>query len=320
VVTIGYHASHELFAPDVLLDLARRAERAGFAAAMCSDHFHPWTERQGESGFAWAWLGAALEATSLPFGVVNAPGQRYHPAIVAQAAATLAEMYPGRLWVAMGTGQNLNEHITGGPWPPKPERRARLLESVEVIRALWAGEEVSHRGRVRVESARLYSRPATPPLIYGAALTAETAEWVGSWADGLITVPGEPDAMRQVVEAFRRGGGEGKPMALQVALSWAEDEEEALRAAHRHWPVAAVDLAKNQDLPTPADFDRETSGLRPEDLRDKLRISADVDRHVAWLREDIALGFGSIYLHPIGPDPASFLDTFGRRVLPALTG
>jgi G6PDH family F420-dependent oxidoreductase len=135
MATIGFHASHELFPPGELLRLVQAAEQAGFGAAMCSDHFHPWTERQGQSGHAWAWLGAVLQATSLPFGVVCAPGQRYHPAIIAQAAATLASMYPGRFWVAFGTGQNLNEHITGSPWPSKPERQERLLESVGVVRA-----------------------------------------------------------------------------------------------------------------------------------------------------------------------------------------
>lgn len=321
MATIGFHASHELYPPGELLRNVQRAERAGFQAAMCSDHFHPWTERQDDSGFAWAWLGAAMQATALPFGVVNSPGQRYHPAIVAQAAATLATMFPGRFWVALGTGQNLNEHITGDPWPPKPERRARLREAVEIIRALWAGETVTYEGRwVRVHDARLYSLPETSPLIYGAALTAETAGWVGSWADGLITVGGEPDTLRTTIEAFRRGGGVGKPMAVQVALSWAEDEGEALRAAHRNWPIAVVDLAKNQDLPTPRDFDRETARTRPEDLRGKLRISADLDRHVEWLRQDIELGFDAIYLHHVGPDPAAFIDAFGGHVLPELTG
>src|SRR4051812_25289907 len=143
---------------------------------MCSDHFHPWTGRQGQSGFAWAWLGAALQATRLPFGVVSAPGQRYHPAIIAQASATLSAMFPGRLWVAFGTGQNLNEHINGDPWPGKPERQARLKEAVDVIRALWAGETVDHAGPwFRVREAKLYSRPETPPRIFGAAITPETA-------------------------------------------------------------------------------------------------------------------------------------------------
>src|SRR4051812_20316938 len=161
---------------------------------MCSDHFHPWTPGQGQSGYSFAWLGAALQATNLPMGTICCPFGRYHPAVVAQAAATLAEMFPGRFWLAVGTGQALNESITGEGWPDKAERRATLRESVDVIRALWAGETVTHRGRVRVESARLYTRPAAPPPLFGAATTPETAEWLGSWADGLLTVSAEPEA------------------------------------------------------------------------------------------------------------------------------
>lgn len=275
-------------------------------------HFHPWTERQGQSGFAWAWLGAAMQATRLPFGVVCAPGQRYHPAIIAQAAATLAEMFPGRFWIALGTGQNLNEHITGDPWPPKPERQSRLAEAVAVIRALWAGETVNHETPwFRVSDAKLYTRPDAPPRIYGAAITETTAEWVGGWADGLITVSKEADGLR-------KGGGDDKPMALQAAISFAEDEGEALSAAHRNWPIATVDLTKNQDLASPRDFDQETAPTRPEDLKDKLRISADVRRHADWIRRDAELGFGEIYLHHIGPDPERFVREFGEKVLPGL--
>src|SRR3712207_4419898 len=139
-ITIGFHCSHEQYPPSALLDLARRAERAGFEAAMCSDHFHPWSERQGHSGFTWSWLGSAFEATRMSFGTVCAPGQRYHPAIVAQAAGTLAEMYGDRFWLALGSGEALNEAITGASWPDKAQRHARLLECVEIMRALWAGE------------------------------------------------------------------------------------------------------------------------------------------------------------------------------------
>jgi G6PDH family F420-dependent oxidoreductase len=179
MTTIGYHASHEQFAPSELRDCVIAAERAGFAAAMCSDHFAPWSRRQGHSGFAWAWLGAALQATTLSLGVVNAPGDRYHPAIIAQAAATLAEMFPGRFWLALGSGQALNEHITGARWPPKPERNARLLECVAVMRALWRGETVTHHGLIEVEEARLWSLPQSPPQVVGAALSEETAELAG---------------------------------------------------------------------------------------------------------------------------------------------
>src|SRR5918911_1400713 len=152
---IGFHNSHEQIHPAELLTAVQHAEEVGFTAAMCSDHFAPWNAEQGHSGFAWSWLGAALATTSLPFGVVNAPGQRYHPAIVAQAAASLCQMFPGRLWVALGTGEASNEHITGERWPSKAERNARLRECVDVIRALLAGEVVDHDGLVRVDRARL---------------------------------------------------------------------------------------------------------------------------------------------------------------------
>jgi coenzyme F420-dependent glucose-6-phosphate dehydrogenase len=318
---IGFHASHELHAPGMLLEAVRRAEGAGFAAAMCSDHFHPWTENQGESGFAWSWLGAAMQATSLSFGTVDAPGQRYHPAIIAQAAATLGEMFPGRFWVALGTGQNLNEHITGAPWPAKADRKARLREAVDVIRALWAGETVDHDCPwFKVRKARLYSRPEVPPLIYGAAITEETAEWVGGWADGLITVGSEHEGLRKVVDAFRRGGGEGKPMAFQAAISFARDREQAISAAHRHWPIVTVGLAENQDLAMPAEFDRAVSGTTPEQVAEKMRVSHEIGRHIDWLQGDAALGFDAVYLHNVGPDLVDFIDVFGEKVLPAFAG
>src|SRR4051812_39600876 len=145
---IGYHASHEQFAPSDLLFWTKCAEEAGFDCAMSSDHFHPWSERQGQSAFAWSWLGAAMESTCLPFGIISAPGYRYHPAVIAQGAATLAKMYPDRLWLALCSGEAINECITGMAWPEKHERNARLLECVPVIRALFAGEAVTHRGRV----------------------------------------------------------------------------------------------------------------------------------------------------------------------------
>ena len=151
MATIGYHASHEQHPPGRLLGDAHYAVEAGFGAVSSSDHITTWSRDQGESGFAWSWLGAAMATTDVPFGVVNAPGQRYHPAIIAQAIATLGEMFPGRLTVALGSGEASNEHITGAAWPDKPTRNARLLECVEVIRALLRGEEVSHDGLVRVD-------------------------------------------------------------------------------------------------------------------------------------------------------------------------
>jgi coenzyme F420-dependent glucose-6-phosphate dehydrogenase len=315
--TIGWHASHELYSPAELLRLARRAEQAGFRAGMCSDHFHPWTPRQGQSGFAFAWLGAALQATSLTFGSVCCPFERYHPAVVAQAAATLAVMFPGRYWLAVGTGQALNESITGRAWPGKDARRDRLRESVETIRALWAGETVSRPGPPRVESARLYTRPERPPRLFGAALTAETARWAGGWADGLITVGHPHDELAKLIAAFREGGGDGKPLFVQAAVGYDTDEEKAWRDAREVWSVAAVGQDQLQDLPTPEAIAEAAAGTRPEELPGKLRVSSDLRQHEEWLRGDFALGAEAVYLHFIGRGPERFIDLFGEKVLPA---
>ena len=317
---VGFHASHEMFPPSELLSLARLAEAAGFREAMCSDHFHPWIPSQGQSGFAWSWLGAALQATSLPFGMVNAPGQRYHPAIVAQAAATLGEMFPGRVWVAVGTGEALNESITGGPWPDKPARRARLKECVDVMRALWAGETVTHEGEhVQVREAKLYTRPAEAPQVFGAALTTETAKWVGGWADGLITVAKERDDFRETLDAFRNGGGAGKPVFVQACIAYAPSEADATRAAHRNWPMAGLDVPLLGDLPTPHAFEEHCRPVTAEEVKDKLRVSADLSQHADWIARDLELGADRVYLQHVGPDIRRFIEAFGEHVLPRLS-
>jgi probable non-F420 flavinoid oxidoreductase len=318
MAAIGWHASHEQIRPSKLLADAVRAEAAGFGRAMCSDHFSPWSERQGESGFAWSWLGAALQATELPFGVVNAPGQRYHPTIVAQAAATLAEMYPNRFWLAVGTGEFSNEHITGDPWPGKRERNARLLESVRVMRALFAGEVVDHKGIVRVDRARLWTLPSAPPPIVGAAVSAATAGWLGTWADGLITIAQPHEVLREVLTAFRESGGENKRVALQVHLSWAADDDEALRIAHDQWRTNVFRPPLCWDLATVEEFDEAARHVRPEDMHGSVLISSDLGRHVEWLNGLGELGFDEIYLHHVGRDQNAFIDTFGEYVLPKL--
>lgn len=319
MATIGFHASHEQFTPSRLLKLAQLAEQAGFQAGMCSDHFNPWSDRQGESGFAWSWLGAALQATRWTFGMVNAPGQRYHPAIIAQAAATLSEMFPDRLWCAFGSGQYLNEHVTGQPWPTKAERNERLRESVEVMRALWRGETVTHRGKwFTVEEAKLYTRPRSAPKVFGAALTEETARFVGSWADGLITVHAEPENLRKLVAAFREGGGAGKPMYLQVHVAYAPTDDEARRAAFEQWRTNVFPSKLLSDIKLPEQFDALAGKVRPEDMDQSVRISSDLGRHVAWLQQDIAIGFDHLYLHDAGPEQERFVETFAGKVLPQL--
>ena len=313
---IGLHCSHEQHAPSTLLRHASLAAHAGFTHAMCSDHFAPWSLRQGHAGYTWSWLGAALHATRLSFGTVCAPGQRYHPAVIAQAVATLAEMFPERVWLAVGSGEALNEAITGTPWPAKAERNARLRECADVMRALWAGETVTVRGHIMVDHARLYVRPIKPPLLMGAAVTAETARWVGEWADGLITVAAPSETMREVVDAFRETGG-GKPMFLQVPLSFAPTDDEALRLAMDQWRHGLVGPQKLADLRTPEEFDLETAVALPEDVASAVRISSDIARHAAWLHEDAALGFDRIYLHNVARDyQLRFIEACAEQILP----
>ena len=314
---IGYHASHEQFAPEELLGLVRLAEAAGFAAAKSSDHFHPWSERQGQSGFAWSWIGAAMQATALPFGLITAPGWRHHPAVVAQAAATLARMFPGRFWLALGSGEAINEAILGTCWPDKAERNARLRECAAIIRALFAGETVTHRGRVTVVEARLYTRPAEPVPMFGAAVSPETAAEVAGWADGLLTTGGRPEDVARVIGAFRAGGGAGKPVHIQHALSWAEDEARALALAMDQWAPVVAGGEVNWDLRRPADFDRIGGLVSEQEMRACIAVSADP----GWHRDRIAalcdLG-DVVHLHCVGRNQRAFIETFGAKVLPGL--
>jgi probable non-F420 flavinoid oxidoreductase len=317
VTVFGFHANHEQVSPHQLLRDVQAAERAGFAAAMCSDHFAPWSGRQGHSGFAWSWLGAALATTGLRLGVVTAPGQRYHPAILAQASATLAQMFPGRFWMAPGSGENLNEHITGEPWPPKEDRQARLEECVEVIRRLHRGETVSHRGRVTVQHARIWDLPPEPVPLIVPALSRETAARSAAWADGLITVNQPPEDLRAMLEAYRGQGGRG-PAVLQVHLSWAPSRTEAERIAMDQWQSNTLPSPQLADLARPEDFEAASAAGGLEEVAVAVDISADLEWHVQRLADYAALGFDEVYLHCVGQDQGPFIEAFGREVLPAL--
>jgi coenzyme F420-dependent glucose-6-phosphate dehydrogenase len=323
MATFAYHASHEQFAPSRLLALtkqAEQAEQAGFDGFFSSDHFHPWSEAQGQAGFSWAWVAAALASTTLPGAMICCPGYRQHPAVVAQAAATLAEMFVGRYWLAVGSGQALNERITGEVWPAKDQRNARLKECAEIIRALWRGETVTHRGLVKVEEAKLYTRPSTPPLLVGAAVTEKTAEWLGGWADGLITTSRPPKELRAMVEAFHRGGGEGKPLFLKVGLSCDRTDEAARAGAHQQWRAVAFPNELLTELRTPREFDQAGKHVRAEDMDATIRISSSPAQHVEWLAQDAALGFREIILHNVNTNQAEFIEVFGEKVLPQLRG
>lgn len=320
MLTISYHASHEQFSAGELLDLVREAEAAGFDAAFSSDHAHPWGPSQGHAGFIWAWLGAALHATrTLRFGGITVPtGWRYHPAIVAQALATLAEMFPGRLpSFALGSGELLNEQIVGAVWPDKQERNARLEEGATIIRKLLRGERVTQSGRIAVENAQIWSPSSQPIKLIGAAMSASTAEEVGRWADGLLTTAADMATLRGIVDSFNRFG-RGKPLHLKVDLCWAPSEEEALRQAHSQWRFLQPGREASQNWRTPEEFDRGTRHIALEDMRKCVLISADLDMHVRWLRERIALGFTTLDLHNVGRNQREFIRSFGTSVLPAL--
>jgi probable non-F420 flavinoid oxidoreductase len=309
VTVIGYHCSHEQHPPSRLLRDVVHAADAGFDAAMCSDHLSPWTRAQGESGYAWSWLGAALQATSLPFGVVTAPGQRYHPAVLAQKIATLAELFPGRFWAALGSGENMNEHVTGDVWPPKEDRVARMLECVDVMRRLLDGDEVTHDGLVRVDRARVWSRPAEPPPLVAASVSAESAAVAATWADALITVNQDADALRAVLDAW---GGRG-PAYVQVHVSWAASDDEARAIALDQWVSATVGSPNSWDLPTVELIEAAT---RPEEIDAAVIISSDLVEHAARLVELRDLGFDALYLHHVGKEQRPFIDAFAEKVLP----
>jgi probable non-F420 flavinoid oxidoreductase len=319
VSLIGFHASHEQIPPSRLLEDVQAAELAGFEAAMCSDHFEPWSLTQGHAGFAWAWLGAALATTSLRFGVVTAPGQRYHPAITAQASATLSEMFPQRFWMALGSGQNMNEHITGAPWPDKSVRQQRLEECVGIIRRLHRGEEVTHQGLVTVDRARLWDVPAAPPALLGPVMSVETARRAAGWADGLITTNQSPDQLKELLGAYRDAGGTGKAV-LQVHLSWAPTEDEAASIAMDQWRTNSVGPPMAWDIATARHFDdyAATEQISLEEVRQTVNISAEAGRHAQWLQEYADLGFDEMYLHHVGQHQRAFIDVFGESVLPQL--
>jgi G6PDH family F420-dependent oxidoreductase len=258
-----------------------------------------------------------LQSTGLPFGVVNAPGQRYHPAIIAQAIGTLGAMYAGRFWVALGTGENSNEHVTGGEWLRKDLRNARLRECVDIIRALLAGEEVTHDGLVTVDRAKVWTRPEVAPPLIAAAVTPQTARWAAGWADGLITIEQPPDVLRKMINSYREEGGKGQ-LALQIHLSYASTQEQALAIAYDQWRTNTFAPPVCWDLETVEAFDVASASVRPEDVAKSVFVSADPGEHTQHLADLADLGFDELYLHHVGQTQTEFIEVFGEHVLPQL--
>jgi coenzyme F420-dependent glucose-6-phosphate dehydrogenase len=318
IAGVGLHLSSEELPPEALVATARRAEEAGFDFITISDHFHPWTRRQGESPFVWAVIGAIAQVTErIPVGTaVTCPTVRIHPAIVAHAAATAAAMLPGRFFLGVGTGERLNECVVGDPWPSAPVRREMLEEAVEIIRALWTGEVVrAHRGRhYRVEHARLFTRPDTPPPIVVSGLGPRSAALAGRIGDGYMHVA--PEA--ELVDAFRRAGGDGKPCYGKLDTCVAADEGQARRIAYELWPTSGLGAEIGQQLATPEHYERAAETVREEDVAQSILCSPDPERHVAKLREYVEAGFDHLLVQQVGPDQEALIALYEREVLPQL--
>ncbi|UXA17002.1 TIGR03885 family FMN-dependent LLM class oxidoreductase [Mycobacterium sp. SMC-4] len=322
MTVIGFHASHEQINPRQLLLDVQRAEQAGFDAAMCSDHIEPWSHAQGHSGFAWSWLGSALATTDLRFGLVTSAGHRYHPAVIAQALGTLGVMFPNRVWAALGSGEHVNERITGKPWPDKEVRQQMLAECFDMVDQMLKGAVVSREGLVPADKARVWDRPAQRPPLYLPALTPETAARFAVNYDGLITINQPIDETRKVLEAYRDSGGKG-PAMLQVHLSWAPDEDEAAALAREQWGTNVFEPPVMGGLGSPEDFEARAASLGDElgsAVADAVLISADTASHAQRLHDYIELGFDEVYLHHVGQDQVAFIDTFAEKVLPQLRG
>jgi coenzyme F420-dependent glucose-6-phosphate dehydrogenase len=317
MAALGYALSSEEHAPNDLVRYARRAEESGFTFAFISDHYHPWIDRQGHSPFVWSVIGGIAQATQgLTLGTgVTCPTIRIHPAIIAQAAATSAVMMPGRFFLGLGTGENLNEHILGDRWPAHDMRQEMLEEAVEVIRLLWQGDTLTYRGvYYTVENARIYTLPHQPPPILMAASGPRAAEAAGRIADGLVTTTPDADLLKR----FEAAGGSGKPSYGQLTVCWAQDEASARRMAYEYWPTAAVRGELTQELPTPAHFEQAAKMVREEDVAQAIICGPDPERHIAGVREFIDAGYEHVYVHQVGPDQEGFFRFYAREVLPKL--
>jgi coenzyme F420-dependent glucose-6-phosphate dehydrogenase len=317
MAAFGYALSSEEHAPNELVRLARRAEEVGFTFALISDHYHPWIDRQGHSPFVWSVIGGIAQATQgLMVGTgVTCPTIRIHPGIIAQAAATSAAMMPGRFFLGVGTGENLNEHIFGDRWPTHDRREEMLEEAVAIIRLLWQGDTLTYRGvYYTVENARVYTLPDQLPSIFMAASGPHAAEAAGRIADGLITTAPEADLLKR----FEGGGGTGKPSYGQLTVCWAQDEASARRLAYEYWPTAAIRGELTQELPTPAHFEQAAKMVREEDVAQAIICGPDPERHIAGIKEFVGAGYDHVYVHQIGPDQEGFFRFYERDVLPKL--
>jgi len=327
---IGYAAMLERFHPTEAIELSRFAEQQGFRGVMANDHFQPWVPSQGQSSFVWNVLSALGQVTTGDLGTgVTAPTFRSHPALTAQASATLAAMYPGRHWLGLGSGEALNEHVVGQYWPEAPERINRMFEAVDIIKKLFssglANKDVRHDGQYyRLESSRLWTMPDVAPEILVATAGPVAARRAGRVADGFITEAAPIDKVAMLLQRFAEGAREGGRDAasmtrvLRLHLSWAETDELAAAQAIREWPNGGMRFGKG-DIRSPFELEQIARLVRPEDFEGRMPMSADPDVHRAYIQTYLDLGFDRIYLHNTGRNQREFLEVFGQHVLPKLS-
>jgi G6PDH family F420-dependent oxidoreductase len=316
MATIGIFLSCEEQSAKRLVDIAVKAEDAGFRDFWISDHFHPWIDAQGESPFVWSVIGAIAAATREAHvtTAVTCPTVRIHPAVVAQAAATSSTLLDGRFTLGVGTGEALNEHILGDPWPGIEQRLSMLEESVEIMRALWAGDNVSHDGRhYVVDRARLYSLPEEPPAVYASAFGPQAARAVGTFADGYINVAPSED----LLATYREAGGRG-PAQGGMKVCWGPDEAECVRTVHRLWPNEALGGELAQVLPMPAHYEAACEPITEAMIAESVPCGPDPEKHVAAIKEFLDAGYDEVYVNQIGDDQEGFLAFMKDEVLPRL--
>jgi G6PDH family F420-dependent oxidoreductase len=314
--SIGYFLSSEQYSPKELVDQAKRAEAAGFERLWISDHFHPWNDAQGQSSFVWGVIGALSEVTSLPVTTaVTCPTFRMHPAINAQAAATAAVQLDGRFVFGVGSGEALNEHILGDPWPSPGVRLEMLEEAVELIRLLHTGQKISHHGlHYEVQEARIYTLPDQPVPIYVSGFGPQSAELAGRVGDGYCLTMADAD----LVKVFRGAGGGDKPVQGGMKVSWDRDEEAGLDAAHELWANDGLPGQLAQMLPRPEDFEAAMSLVTRESLAESIVCGPDPDKHIAQVRSYLDADIDEVYVQQIGPDKDGFFAAWERDVLPQL--
>jgi len=314
---LGFALSSEDHPPNELVRQAALAERSGFTFALVSDHYHPWVDAQGHSPFVWSAIGAVAQATDrIVLGTgVTCPMIRIHPAIVAQAVATVAAMMPGRFFLGVGSGENLNEHVTGARWPLPDERLEMMEEAIEVMRLLWQGGEQTHRGKhYTVDHARVYTLPDEPPEIYIAAAAPKAAELAGRLGDGFISTSPE----KGFVEKFAEAGGDGKPKLGMMHCAYDRDEKAALERATKLWPNLALKGPLGQELATPSDFEAAAEMVEEDDVAESTPCGPDPERYLEMIRKYDDAGFTHVYIHQIGENQDEFAEFAQRELMPKL--